>query len=111
MTRRSGAAISRARTSLQTDDADLAVRLVHPPLRAWLLDTNAPGFIIAGDRLLYARLPNGPRPDRVLARLSLRAVRADPAEPVERAWPRTGRAPTVVDEATYRGGAWGPGST
>ena len=39
---------------LQTDDAHLAARLVHPPLRAWLLDTNAPGFIIAGDRLLYA---------------------------------------------------------
>ena len=39
---------------LQTDDAQLAARIMHPPLRAWLLDTNAPGFIIIGDRLLYA---------------------------------------------------------
>ncbi len=39
---------------LQTDDAQLAARIVYPPLRAWLLETNAPGFTIVGDRLLYA---------------------------------------------------------
>jgi hypothetical protein len=38
---------------LQTDDAQLAARIMHPPLQAWLLETNAPGFTIVGDRLLY----------------------------------------------------------
>jgi hypothetical protein len=39
---------------LHTDDAQLAADIVHPQLRAWLLETNAPGFTIVGDRLIYA---------------------------------------------------------
>jgi hypothetical protein len=39
---------------LQTDDTQLAARIVHPPLRTWLLETNAPGFTVVEDRLLYA---------------------------------------------------------
>ena len=39
---------------LQTDDAQLAADIVHPQLRAWLLETNAPGFTVVGDRLIYA---------------------------------------------------------
>jgi hypothetical protein len=39
---------------LQSDDAQLAARIMHAPLRAWLLETNAPEFTIVGDRLLYA---------------------------------------------------------
>jgi hypothetical protein len=39
---------------VQTDDGQRAAPIMHPPLRAWLLDTNAPGFITSGDRLLYA---------------------------------------------------------
>lgn len=39
---------------VQTDDAQLAARLVDAQMRAWLLETNAPGFTIRGDRLLYA---------------------------------------------------------
>jgi hypothetical protein len=39
---------------LQTDDAQLAARIVDPALRGWLLETNAPGFAVVGDRLLYA---------------------------------------------------------
>jgi hypothetical protein len=39
---------------LQTDDAQLAVRIVHPQLRTWLLETNPPGFTVVEDRLLYA---------------------------------------------------------
>jgi hypothetical protein len=39
---------------LQTDDTQLAARLLDPQLQRWLLETNAPGFTLVGDRLLYA---------------------------------------------------------
>jgi hypothetical protein len=39
---------------LRTDDAQLAARFVDSQLRAWLLETNAVGFTVVGDRLVYA---------------------------------------------------------
>jgi hypothetical protein len=38
---------------LQTDDSELATHLVDPHLRAWLLETNAVGFTVVGDQLVY----------------------------------------------------------
>ena len=96
---------------LQTDDA-AAGRAHHAPAAAGVAarDERARLHHRRGPVALRRR-PDGRWPDRVLARLSLRAARADPAERVERAWRRTGLAPAVVVEETYRGGAHGPGST
>ena len=59
---------------LQTDDAQLAARIVHPPLRTWLLDDERARLHRRRGPVAVRRRPDGRRPDRVLARLSLRAA-------------------------------------